>query len=334
MYRTIDINHGARRLTVAEGQSVFEALKGEGIFLPSVCGGRGLCGRCRLRVFNGDWPITPAEQRKCTADELTEGIRLGCQLPVNADVSIEIPEELFATKQFRGTIEAISNLTHDIKHLRIRLSEPERIEFTPGQHIELAVPVYAGSPKPVSRAYSLASTPGCDRGIELMIRFVPGGIASTWVFTVLKVGDELSFNGPYGSFGLSRSDREMIWVAGGSGMSPFWSMIRHMKQIGLGRECTYFFGAVQRRDLFLLDEFRRLEDELDWFSFVPALSAPAAEDNWSGQTGLITEVLERRTIGENCEAYLCGSPGMIGAAVKVLRSHGITEDRTFYDEFE
>ena len=141
-------------------------------------------------------------------------------------------------------------------------------------------------------------------------------------------------SGPFGEFRLSDADREMVWIAGGSGMAPFWSMIRQMKRDGVSRETTYFFGAVQKRDLFLLDELHELESELPWFRFVPALSGPAEEDRWDGEQGLITEVVDRNIEeGTEAEGYLCGSPGMIDAATKVLQHKGIPESRTFFDTF-
>jgi NAD(P)H-flavin reductase len=127
----------------------------------------------------------------------------------------------------------------------------------------------------------------------------------------------------------------MIWIAGGSGMAPFWSMVRHLKEKGNSRPCTYFFGAVEKRDLFYVDELNKLAEELSWFRFVPALSGDVDEAEWSGQTGLITEVVERNVPdAEGKEAYLCGSPGMIDAAIEVLHKKGFTDEVIFYDKFE
>ena len=153
---------------------------------------------------------------------------------------------------------------------------------------------------------------------------------------MLKEGDEVTFTGPFGEFRLSdAADREMVWIAGGSGMAPFWSLIRHMKQNNIRRKCTYFFGAVQKEDMFYLDELRELEGELDWFRFLPALSAPADGDDWQGETGLITEVVDRNVAGDGdrMEAYLCGSGGMIDAAIKVLKTKDIADEQTYYDKF-
>jgi Na+-transporting NADH:ubiquinone oxidoreductase subunit F len=261
-------------------------------------------------------------------------MRLGCQVQVRSDVRIIVPEGLFAVRTFRGVVERLRDLTYDIRELRIRLVEPEAIEFVPGQYVQLEMPPAVRAKGGPGRAYSMSSPPEDSGYVELIIRLVPGGICTTWVFSVLKEGDEVKFSGPYGRFRMSDSRAEMIWIAGGSGMAPFWSLVRHMKHRNIVRPCTYFFGAVGKRDLFLVEEFRRLEKELPSFRFVPALSGPKEGEGWSGERGLITDVLDRHLAdGAGKEAYLCGSPGMIDAARKVLDRKGVAGDRIFYDKF-
>lgn len=331
----IDINSGDRQLTVEGGQTLLAALKSEGIFIPSACGGRGTCAYCKLKITDGAGPLLPTEEPLLTKDEIAADVRISCQVKVRNDLKINIPQELFSIREYRGVVKRIRDLTHDIKELRIALTEPETLEFSAGQYIQLQAPAYDKSPESVYRAYSMSNPPDDNRAVETIIRLVPGGICTTWVFRYLTEGDEIAFSGPYGEFRLSETDNEMVWIAGGSGMSPFWSMIRHMKTAGIERKTTYFFGAVAKRDLFFVDELTELADELPWFEFIPALSAPADGDHWTGETGLITEIVNRHvTAGRNdLEAYLCGSAGMIDAACKVLADKGITEDRIFYDKF-
>jgi Na+-transporting NADH:ubiquinone oxidoreductase subunit F len=231
-------------------------------------------------------------------------------------------------------VERIRDLTYDTKELRIRLVDPPEITFTPGQYLQLVAPEYRGNPEPVYRAYSVSSPPSEKNAAELIIRLVPDGICTTWVFKVLKQNDEVQMNGPYGNFRLSDTDREMFWIAGGSGMAPFWGIVRHMAENNIQRKCTYFFGALTTKDLYLVDELREIEKKLPNFKFVPALSKPGPDDKWEGETGLITEVAERHiTQGTDAEAYLCGSGGMIDASIKVLKAKGIPEERIFYDKF-
>ena len=331
---TIDINQGAKRLDVEGGKPLLATLTDQQIFIPSACGGRGTCAYCKLKVLDGGGPVGPTELTLLSDDEQKANVRISCQLKVRNDLAIEIPDELFKVRQFTGTVERIRDLTHDIKELRIRLVEPDTIDFTPGQYIQLEAPAYGDNPEPVYRAYSISSPPSDAHHVEMIIRLVPGGICTTWVFTLLKEGDTVRLNGPYGEFRLSDDpSKPMVWIAGGSGMAPFWSIVRHMREHHIERPCTYFFGAVAPRDLFLVDELKQLESELPGFRFVPALSGAEA-DGWTGEKGLITEVVARHlTDGSNAEGYLCGSGGMIDASVKVLAAKGIPEARIYYDKF-
>jgi len=330
----IDINSGEKAFEVTGGEPLLSTLNSQGIFIPSACGGRGTCAYCKVKIPDGAGPVAPTELPLLSEEEVSSSVRISCQVKVRNDLAIFIPEEFLAVQEFSGTVESIRDLTHDIKELRIALNEPNEINFTPGQYIQLRTPVYEKNPEPVFRAYSMSSVPSDKNHIELIIRLVPGGICTTWVFDYLKQGDEVNFTGSFGEFRISETDREMVWIAGGSGMAPFWSLLRHMKENDIRRPCTYFFGAVQKRDMFLVEQLQQLERELDWFKFIPALSAPAEGDQWSGETGLITEVVSRHiSNGENMEGYLCGSPGMIDASIKVLQEKGITDDRIFFDKF-
>ncbi len=265
---TITINE-KKELKVRGGASLLSTLMGQGIFIPSACGGRGSCGLCKAKVIKGAGQYLPKE-----------------------------------------------------------------IEFTAGHFIQFMAPGYELTEEPVYRAYSVASPPSIKNRIELEIRLVPDGICTTYVHKYLKAGDEVLFNGPYGEFYLRESGREIFFIAGGSGMAPIKAILMDMADRGINRKTRYFFGARSKKDLFLLGEMKKLEERLEDFKFIPALSDPQPEDNWDGETGLITDVVSNSLkSGENVEAYLCGSPGMINACVKVLTERGVPEERIFYDKF-
>jgi len=329
----IDINAGTRVFEVKGGRSLLASLIAEEVYIPSACGGRGTCAYCKVKAIEGAGPVAPTETALLTEAEVADGVRLSCQVKVRNDMAISIPPEILSVREFRAEVESMRDLTRDIKLLRLRLIEPETIDFTPGQYVQLMAPAYGDSPEPVYRAYSIASPPSDEGHIELIIRLAPGGICTTWIFTLLKEGDEVRFNGPYGEFRMTDTDAPMVWIAGGSGMAPFWSMIRHMHEHGDGRQCTYFFGAVAERDLFLVDELRAIENDLPSFRFVPALSGSDV-NGWQGEKGLITDVVGRNIgSGDGLEGYLCGSAGMINASVNVLTDKGIPETAIYYDKF-
>jgi propane monooxygenase reductase subunit len=181
----------------------------------------------------------------------------------------------------------------------------------------------------------MANTPASDTRLEFMIKLYPGGRFSGLLEGELSVGDRLEARGPYGVFILrEHSDADLIFVGGGAGMAPIWSLLQSMAERGIDRKATYYYGARSRRDLFHLEQFAELQQRLPRFTFVPALSEPEADDGWEGETGLVTEVLDRREgdLGDY-EAYLCGPPPMIDAAIPVLQAKGCGEARIFYDKF-
>ncbi len=323
-----------RELTMDGGGSLLSVLTGEKLFIPSACGGRGTCGLCKLKVLEGAGPLLPTEEPYLDKDERTSNIRLACQVKVRNDLKIEIPKELLAIREYTCKCTDIQNLTHDMKQFRFELIEPKTMDYIPGQYIQLLTPVYDKNSEEVYRAYSIASDPAEKNIIELIIRLVPGGICTTYCFEYLKVGDEMKMNGPYGDFRLSETEAPIIFIAGGSGMAPIKCMLHEMKNTGNKRKTTYFFGANIVKELCLGDLMDQFESELTDFTYIPVVAAPEEDESWAGERGLVTHAVERNLKdASECEAYLCGSPGMIDATIEVLNKMGVTEDRIFYDKF-
>jgi Na+-transporting NADH:ubiquinone oxidoreductase subunit F len=323
-----------KNVTVSGGKPLLGSLMEQKIFIPSACGGRGSCGLCKVKVTSDIGDYLPTELPWITDEEKGENIRLSCQLKLKKDISIQIPEELFNVKEYKTEVISLIDLTYDIKQVTLKLIEPDEITFKAGQYIQFQVPEYELTKESVYRAYSVASQPSINNSVELEVRLVPNGICTTYVFEHLKEGEQITINGPYGEFFLRNSERDIVFIAGGSGMAPIKSILYNMKEKGINRRATYFFGARAVRDLFLIDEMKELEKSLKDFHFIPALSEPLDEDKWEGETGLITEVLDRHLkSGENTEAYLCGSPGMIDASIAVLTQKGIPEELIYFDKF-
>jgi Na+-transporting NADH:ubiquinone oxidoreductase subunit F len=324
-----------KEFTVDGGKNLLSVMVGEKLFIPSACGGRGTCGLCKLKVLEGAGPLLPTEEPYLEKDERESNVRLACQVKVRDNLKVEIPKELLAIREYTCKCTDIKDLTHDMKQFRFELIEPQSIDYIPGQYIQLLAPVYEKSSEEVYRAYSISSDPAEKNGIELIIRLVPGGICTTWCFEYLKVGDQVKLNGPYGDFRLSKTDAPIIFIAGGSGMAPIKCMLHEMRNTSNKRKARYYFGANKVRELCLVELMRQFESELAGFKFIPIVASRDEEERWDGEQGLVTEAVERTLKdAEQCEAYLCGSPGMIDAAVEVLKKLGVTEDRIFYDKFE
>jgi len=336
---TIDINDGKKKMDVKGGAPLLVTLSSEGLYLPSACGGRGSCGACKCKVTSDVGPHLPTETPYMSPEELKDNIRLACQVKVKSDISIEVPEDLFNVKQFNATVESIKDVTYDIKEVLFNLGE-DTVDFDAGKYIQLVIPPYNKIKGSTQRAYSMSSRPSDKNHIEVLIRLVPGGIATSYVHEHLKEGQKMDLIGPFGDFHRTKSDSIMVCVAGGSGMAPFKSMLYDILDSGeLDREIWYFFGARSTKDMFYLEEMRALEEKLPNFHFVPALSEAQDGEKWDGPTGMITDVLDLyikekiNSDGKLLEGYLCGSPGMIGACNNVMNDNGITMENIYYDKF-
>jgi Na+-transporting NADH:ubiquinone oxidoreductase subunit F len=337
----IVINEG-RQLLKEPGLSLLQALKEENIFLPSACGGRGMCGLCRVRILEGaPADFTPAELTHLDAGEQKNNIRLACQIMLyqagttrERALRISVPEYFFNTRQYTAIVSEMKDLTGNIKEVRLGLSNPRNISFKSGQYIQLCIPPYGENKKTTYRAYSIASPPSENTAVELEIRRVHRGVGTTYIFDHLKKGDRIAFHGPHGDFYLRDSDKPIVMIAGGSGMAPMKSMLADMRERKTHRQVRYFFGARTPADIFYADLMRSFEQQLPDFRFIPSVSTVPPGKKWEGETGLITEVIARHIENEfEGEVYLCGSPAMIEACLKVLQEKKVAGKNIFYDKF-
>lgn len=207
--------------------------------------------------------------------------------------------------------------------------------------------------EPIFRAYSMANHPAEGNIIKLNIRLATPpfdrkkggfmdanpGICSTYVFS-RKPGDIVSLSGPYGDFHIKNTDREMIYIGGGAGMAPLRSHLFHLfhTKKEQNRKITYWYGGRSSREVFYTEEFREIEKEFSNFQYHIALSEPLAEDNWSGYTGFIHNVLfenylKHHSEPEEVEYYLCGPPMMNAAVFKMLDELGVPPENIAFDDF-
>ena len=339
--RTIN-NYGIVKLTINEekeyqiegGSSLLNSLTSEKIFIPSACGGKATCGYCKVQIHEGGGPVLATELPFLTEEEVNRNVRLSCQCKVKQDIKIEIPEELFNVKEFETTVTEIEDLTDVIKRIRFKLPEGEEFRFKPGQYVQLRAPLYEGNDEEVYRAYSIASSPTEQGYFDLIIGYVPEGIATTYVHHHLAVGSKVLVNGPFGEFYYQDNDREMVMVAVGTGVAPILSILNYMKANDIKRKVRFFFGAKTTSDLFMLDYFKELEETLHDFKFIPTLSRVTDGEDWSGEKGRVNNAIEKLIEScENNEAYLCGNAPMIDSVLSSLTNKGMPEELVFYDKF-
>lgn len=331
---TITIKDG-EAYQVPVGESIFKTLRGLHVFIPSLCGGNGFCGQCRVKVLSGTHSTAnEKERKKLTPEELASGWRLACQTPVDSDITIELPETIKDVRMFTAVVTELEMVAHDVRRAKLKLLVPSTLQYLPGAYILLDVPPCPGAPRGASRSYSIASPPSSTSEFEINVKLVPSGIGSGFVHNQLKIGDEVTFTAPYSGYPDCNDENKLICVAGGSGMSPILSILRHLKEIGSTRRVLYFFGVRMHEDLLYIDELQAFEKSLPDFQFIPVVENPIENEVKNFETGLVTEAMELRIRdASDASAYLCGGPGMLTAACDVLTKLGISCDKIFFDRF-
>jgi propane monooxygenase reductase subunit len=325
-------------IQVDEEQTVLRAAAEQGIMLMHGCK-EGQCAACKSFVMDGDDIELDRYSTFALPDyEREEGFTLLCRAHVYEDVTIELlnyDEDMIRSglpiQEAVAEVVANDPITHDMRHLVLRLVEPQEINFFPGQYVDIAVPGTGAT-----RSFSMANTSSRESGqLEFVIKIYPDGVFSHFLDTRLSVGDRLNLAGPFGAFTLRDGQgADLIFVGGGAGMAPILSLLRSMAERGIQRKATYYYGARRRRDLCLEKELHALEESLPGFRYVPALSEPDESDAWDGEVGLITDVVKRHEADlKGAHAYVCGPPPMVEAAMAVLTTLGIPEKRIYYDKF-
>jgi propane monooxygenase reductase subunit len=325
-------------IEVDEDQTILRAAFEQGVMLMHGCK-EGQCASCKSFVLDGDDIELDRYSTFALPDyEKEEGFTLLCRAHAYEDLTIELlnfDEDMIRSGLpiQQAVAQVVSNeaVTHDMRHLVLRLVEPREIKFFPGQYLDFAVP---GTGE--VRSFSMANTSCREDGrLEFVIKIYPDGLFSHFLDTKVKAGDRLDVTGPYGVFTLREGhDTDLLFIGGGAGMAPILSLLRSMAERGITRRATYYYGARRRRDLCFEKELRALEDSLPGFRYIPALSEPTEEDDWDGEVGLITDVVARHESGlKGADGYVCGPPPMVDAAIATLTRLGVPEGRIYYDKF-
>ena len=371
---TIDINEDAdKSFTAPAGDKLLNMLSSHGIFVSSACGGGGSCGQCRVTIKEGGGDILPTELSHISKREAKEGCRLACQVSVKQNLKIELPEEIFGVKKWEFEVISNDNKATFIKELKLKIPDGEVVPFRAGGFIQIEaephtvkyadfdVPEeYRGDwdkfnlfrfesvvTEPTVRAYSMANYPEEHGIIMLNVRIAtpppsvpdaPPGIMSSYIWS-LKPGDKVVISGPFGEFFAKDTDAEMIFIGGGAGMAPMRSHIfDQLKRLHSKRKISFWYGARSRREMFYEEDFDQLQAENDNFRWHVALSDPQPEDNWTGYTGFIHNVLlenylKNHPAPEDCEFYMCGPPMMNAAVIKMLKDLGVEDENIMLDDF-
>lgn len=334
MSHTVTIEPIGEQIEVEDDQTILQAALRQGVWLPFACG-HGTCGTCKVQVVDGDVDVGDASPFALMDVERDEGKVLACCATVESDVTIEADIDVdpdfegYPVEDYSATVTDIVELSPTIKGVHLKLDRP--MTFQAGQYINIELPGVDGP-----RAFSLANTPSKADEVELHIRKVEGGAATTYIHDQLKAGDELNLSGPYGQFFVRSSQPgDLIFIAGGSGLSSPQSMILDLLEQNDDRKIVLFQGARNAAELYNRELFEALDRDHDSFTYVPALSQADDDADWQGFRGYVHDAAKEHFDGRFAgnKAYLCGPPPMIDAAITVLMQGRLFERDIFMEKF-
>jgi len=329
----ITIKPDNETFTAEAGETILEAALRNGRSFPYGCR-NGACGSCRGKIISGkiiygDNPVTGINE-----EEQKAGYALFCQAHPESDLEIEAREvkgvKDIEIRTLPCRVIRIEKMSEDVLRLFLKLPKTERLQFLPGQYIDIFMP---GGKR---RSFSLANAPQNDETLELHVRYYDGGLFSDYAFHQLKEKALLRFEGPLGTFFLREdTERPIIMIAGGTGFAPVKSIIEYILETGIKRPVYLYWGARGKKDLYLDELAEDWAAQHEHIHYIPVLSEPDPDDQWQGKAGLVHEaVLEDFTDLEGYEVYACGPPPMVHAAHDTFIERGLSSGDIFSDSFE
>jgi benzoate/toluate 1,2-dioxygenase reductase subunit len=290
----------------------------------------GACGTCKSFCESGTYDGGFYIDEAMTEDEADQGYILTCQMTPQSDCIIRIPATSDVAKTsistYAGEITNIDRLSDSTFGFSIRLEDRSSLGFLPGQYVNVKIP---GSDQ--TRSYSFSSGPQADE-VGFLLRNTPTGALPTYLRERANVGDRIEFNGPLGSFYLREVKRPVLFLAGGTGLAPFLSMLQKLETSdGAGHPIHLIFGVTNDPDLVRLDELEGYTSRLPNFTF---LCTVADESSTYPNKGYVTGYIQPEHVNDGLvDVYLCGPPAMVDAVRKYLDDQGITPASFYYEKF-
>jgi propane monooxygenase reductase subunit len=316
-------------------ETVLDAAFRQGLSLVYGCR-EGQCSACKCFLLEGEVSLKRYSTFALSDAEQDSGYTLLCRAMPDTDLTVELlhVQENYrlehAIKDGTATVASCDAVTSDIYHLVLDVSDESECSFTPGQYMDLHVP---GTD--LRRSFSMAGLPGTGQ-LEFLIRAYDGGAFASVLTAGLATGTELGFTGPYGSFQLADTERDVLMVAGGSGMAPVLSLLRELAGQASTRKVRFFYGARTAADLFHRELIQELGSQLADFEYTEVISEPG-DNGWTGASGYVHEAAAAALADGDVtdpEVYACGPPPMVDALVDVLtRAHRVDQSDIRYDKF-
>jgi CDP-4-dehydro-6-deoxyglucose reductase len=329
----VTIRSSGRQFQAEPDEPVLAAALRQGIGLPYGCK-NGACGSCKGAVLEGAVDQAMHSSSALSNDEKTRGMALFCCAVALSDLEIEVREVAgvgdVSVKKLPCRVNVLERAVEDVMVMKLQLPANERLQYLAGQYIEFILK------DGKRRSYSLASPPHHEGPLELHVRHMPGGVFTDHVFATMRERDILRFEGPLGTFFLREdSDKPIVLLASGTGFAPIKAIVEHAAFKKLARPMTLYWGARQKKDLYLLPLAEQWAASLPNFRFVPVLSEPAAQDAWHGRTGLVHQaVIADLPDLSAYQVYACGAPVMVESALRDFTvHHGLPVQEFYADSF-
>jgi CDP-4-dehydro-6-deoxyglucose reductase, E3 len=333
---TVTVQPSGRSFSVERDEPILQAAIRQGIGLPYGCKD-GACGSCKSRLLEGRVIHGVHQARALSAEEEAAGFTLTCCAAAQTDVTIEartVPGAgEFPVRKMPGRVMAIARPAPDVAVLTVQLPANDPLRFHAGQYVEFILRDGA------RRSYSMANAPHTQTDkpfVELHLRHMPGGRFTDHVFTAMKEREILRLEGPFGSFFLREdSDKPIVLLASGTGFAPIKAIIEHLEYKASTRPAVLYWGARRRADLYLNDWAEAAAARLPNLRYVPVLSEPHEEDEWTGRTGFV----HRAVVADlpdlsGHQVYACGVPVMVESAKRdFVAECGLPEDEFYADSF-
>lgn len=295
----------------------------------------GACGTCRGLCESGQYEMPPESyiEDALEPQDAQAGYVLACQMRPTSDCVVRIPATSSACKtgvhSFPGKIAAVEALSPSTFRFTVALDAPDSLDFLPGQYVNVTVP---GTDQ--TRSYSFSSAPGADPA-SFVVRNVPNGLMSSYLAGQARVGDAISFAGPFGSFYLRPVQRPLLLLAGGTGIAPFLSMLDVLAKQGFTQPVKMVYAVTNDHDLVELEHLDRIAAAHPQFEYLTCVSADASCHLRKGYATAHVEPawLAGPKGGGDVDVYLCGPVPMVEAVRGWLDSVGVKPANFYFEKF-
>ena len=316
-----------RFITCTEDQTVADASYRARINIPLDCRD-GACGTCKAFCESGELDRGIYIEDALSPDEAEQGYVLPCVMKPRSDLVLKIASTSEVAKTQAATyvseLTELTRLSSSTVSFAVEIPNRDELVFLPGQYVNIAVP---GTDE--SRSYSFSNAPD-EKTLTFLVKLTPGGVMSTYLDERAKVGDQLTFTGPNGSFFLREGQGPALLLAGGTGLAPILSILRTMRSNG-SRPLHLIYGVNTDDDAVELDTLDRLANELGSLTWDYCVADQASS---AVHKGFVTALIEpEHLFGGDVAVYLCGPPPMVEGVRKHLEDAGVEPVGFYYERF-